>query len=318
MNASSQEIGERELADIVEQLQLEVEFWRIKYEEERERVGKLWVAYKDVEAELGGKRQPAAPAPRAEPATQTVATRIILEAPAVPTGPFTYQDFTLYRLDVHLKNGRTQTIYFFSRHKPRQGQAVALPDGYAVGTSARTGLPFLRRSDRPMHQAAAGSSGAGAARQKHLQAQCAALTEEGHQCRNSTHKGSRYCASHENYRAPTARAFVEGLDTTPRVAAAPDTTPAVLGVRSTSKGSGQVRTEAVTESGSAYRPQCAAVIEGGDQCRNSARQGSRYCASHRGYHPKGVAALLAQRDIKPRVKRAEDSAPVLRAAAPSR
>ena len=43
-----------------------------------------------------------------------------------------------------------------------------------------------------------------------------------------------------------------------------------------------------------YQPQCAALTEDGQQCRNSARGVSRYCASHKGYQPP-TAKGLAQR-----------------------
>jgi hypothetical protein len=44
-----------------------------------------------------------------------------------------------------------------------------------------------------------------------------------------------------------------------------------------------------------YQPQCAALTEDGQQCRNSARGVSRYCASHKGYQPptaKGLAKRI--------------------------
>ena len=43
-----------------------------------------------------------------------------------------------------------------------------------------------------------------------------------------------------------------------------------------------------------YQPQCAALTEDGQQCRNSARGVSRYCSSHKGYQPP-TAKGLAQR-----------------------
>ncbi|MEK6974758.1 MAG: hypothetical protein AABY18_00285 [Candidatus Thermoplasmatota archaeon] len=41
-----------------------------------------------------------------------------------------------------------------------------------------------------------------------------------------------------------------------------------------------------------YQPQCSALTEDGQQCRNSARGESKYCSSHKGYQPptaKGIA-----------------------------
>lgn len=48
------------------------------------------------------------------------------------------------------------------------------------------------------------------------------------------------------------------------------------------------------ESDPEYQPQCAALTEDGEQCRNSARGVSRYCSSHKGYQPP-TAKGLAQR-----------------------
>jgi hypothetical protein len=47
---------------------------------------------------------------------------------------------------------------------------------------------------------------------------------------------------------------------------------------------GEDLTPAAKEAG--YRPQCSALTEDGAQCRNSAREGSKYCGSHFGYQPK--------------------------------
>jgi|SRR5688572_2007752 len=47
---------------------------------------------------------------------------------------------------------------------------------------------------------------------------------------------------------------------------------------------GEDLTPAAREAG--YRPQCSALTEDGKQCRNSAREGSKYCGSHFGYQPK--------------------------------
>lgn len=76
-----------------------------------------------------------------------------------------------------------------------------------------------------------------------------------------------------------------------------------------------------------YQPQCSALTEDGAQCRNSARHGSKYCSSHKGYQPptaKGLAQRIegdawdpsddltdresvATADTKPRVRKAKDT-----------
>jgi hypothetical protein len=58
--------------------------------------------------------------------------------------------------------------------------------------------------------------------------QCAALTEEGHQCRNSARHESKYCISHFGYQPPQiAKAAANREDTLPRVKGAADTKPTV-------------------------------------------------------------------------------------------
>lgn len=59
---------------------------------------------------------------------------------------YTYQDYTLYTRPVELTTGKTQQIYFFAKDAPKSGHPSALPDGYEVGVSEKTGLPFLRKS----------------------------------------------------------------------------------------------------------------------------------------------------------------------------
>lgn len=53
------------------------------------------------------------------------------------------QDWYLHTKEVTLRNGHTQTIYFFSRDE-REGRCE-LPAGFEVMETARTGMPVLRR-----------------------------------------------------------------------------------------------------------------------------------------------------------------------------
>jgi hypothetical protein len=99
------------------------------------------------------------------------------------------------------------------------------------------------------------------------------------------------------------------------------------------KGSGkdgEDLTPAAKEAG--YRPQCSALTEDGKQCRNSAREGSKYCGSHFGYQPKTLkgaakhiegddwdpnddqtdSATVREADIKAKVKGAKDTKPSVR------
>jgi len=59
---------------------------------------------------------------------------------------FTYGPYTLYTRQVDLKNtGKLVDIYFFSTHPPKSGTACAMPDGYEVGVSPKTKMPYLQK-----------------------------------------------------------------------------------------------------------------------------------------------------------------------------
>ena len=55
------------------------------------------------------------------------------------------QTYYLHSKDVTLKNGRHQMIYFFAR-EARSGSLDAVPAGYEVMETKRTGMPVLKRS----------------------------------------------------------------------------------------------------------------------------------------------------------------------------
>lgn len=87
-----------------------------------------------------------------------------------------------------------------------------------------------------------------------------------------------------------------------------------------------------------YRPQCVALTEDGAQCRNSAREGSKYCASHKGYQPptaKGIAqrvegaawdpsdnvtdkSSVRRANTKPTVRKAKDTKVAVRKVKPNK
>ena len=52
--------------------------------------------------------------------------------------------WTLYTRLVKLSDGREQRIYFFSKREVKNGVSCAKPEGYGVGVSRRTGLPYLK------------------------------------------------------------------------------------------------------------------------------------------------------------------------------
>lgn len=55
------------------------------------------------------------------------------------------QTYYLHKKDVTLKNGRAQTIYFFARDV-RDGSLDAVPGGYTVVETSRTGMPVLKKA----------------------------------------------------------------------------------------------------------------------------------------------------------------------------
>lgn len=55
------------------------------------------------------------------------------------------QQYFLHKKDVTLKNGRQQTIYFFAR-EVREGALDAVPAGYQVVETERTGMPVLKKA----------------------------------------------------------------------------------------------------------------------------------------------------------------------------
>jgi hypothetical protein len=58
---------------------------------------------------------------------------------------YEYKGYTLYTREVELRSGRRQTIYFFSKKKPKSGRPCEKPAGYKVIENPRTGLPFLKK-----------------------------------------------------------------------------------------------------------------------------------------------------------------------------
>ncbi len=61
---------------------------------------------------------------------------------------YKYEGWTLYSRNVKLKGGKIQTIYFFSKRKPKSGTPCDMPDGFIVKRLNNTGsvIPYIRRS----------------------------------------------------------------------------------------------------------------------------------------------------------------------------
>jgi hypothetical protein len=54
--------------------------------------------------------------------------------------------YYLHSKKVVLKGGREQTIYYFAKAVNSETALNALPEGYVVKESARTGLPILAKA----------------------------------------------------------------------------------------------------------------------------------------------------------------------------
>jgi hypothetical protein len=57
---------------------------------------------------------------------------------------YEHKGYKLHKMDVELRGGRVQTIYFFSKKKPKSGEPCDLPPNKEVGENSKTGLPFLK------------------------------------------------------------------------------------------------------------------------------------------------------------------------------
>ncbi len=55
--------------------------------------------------------------------------------------------YFLHKKDTTLKNGRTQTIYFFAKDVRPDDALDAVPNGYQVSES-KNGLPVLKKADK--------------------------------------------------------------------------------------------------------------------------------------------------------------------------
>jgi hypothetical protein len=56
------------------------------------------------------------------------------------------QTYYLHTREVTLKNGRKQRIYFFARDVRDKMSLEAVPEGYMVVETTRTGMPVLKRT----------------------------------------------------------------------------------------------------------------------------------------------------------------------------
>lgn len=196
----------------------------------------------------------------------------------------------------------------FGRSTPEAAPAKAAPAKVEVAKpvtpakkpaakpAAKAAKPAAKKAPA---KAAAKSPAKKAPAKKAYRPQCSAVTKAGDQCKSSARDGSKYCASHKGYQPPAKAAVKSAKDTVPKVKGAEDTAPS---------------TRKVVKKEKAPRPQCGALSKAGDQCKNSARDGSKYCGSHKGYRPPAKEVVAKAKDTKPVAKKAEDTKPTARKA----
>jgi hypothetical protein len=183
----------------------------------------------------------------------------------------------------------------FSKKNKADKTAAAKPAA-APATPAAPAAPA-----KPAAKPAAKKAPAKAAKpaDKAYQPQCGALSAAGNQCRNSARTGSKYCGSHKGYQPPTAKNVQKKKDTVGAVKGNKDTIPGAGSKDKTADGK---------------QAQCGAVTASGNQCRNQSRDGSKYCASHKGFKHASAASKVKKADTKPRHGGAKDTKPSTRKA----
>lgn len=66
---------------------------------------------------------------------------------------YTYGEYRLYRIDVFFKNIGSRPMYFFSKKNPKRGTLCDMPEGYEIGLSPKTKMPYLKYAGRTsLHQ----------------------------------------------------------------------------------------------------------------------------------------------------------------------
>ena len=58
---------------------------------------------------------------------------------------YSFEEWSLYRADIKLKDNERRTLHFFSRWRPQRGASCDLPEDFTISVNERTGLPYLKR-----------------------------------------------------------------------------------------------------------------------------------------------------------------------------
>ena len=107
---------------------------------------------------------------------------------------------------------------------PSKAKAAAAKDTKPTATGAKDTKPRGRKKADPT------------ASKDGLRPQCAALTADGGQCKNSARASSKYCGSHKGYRPPAKAVAKTAKDTKPAVKKAKDTKPSARRTQVTKYG----------------------------------------------------------------------------------
>ncbi|EMR75558.1 hypothetical protein MBGDF03_01095 [Thermoplasmatales archaeon SCGC AB-540-F20] len=57
---------------------------------------------------------------------------------------YKHGDWQLNVIETDFKNIGKRKMYFFSKKTPKRGKPCDMPEGYKVGFSSRSGLPYLQ------------------------------------------------------------------------------------------------------------------------------------------------------------------------------
>ena len=61
---------------------------------------------------------------------------------------YRYGKYTLYTIEIELKSGKKQPIFFFSPRTPKNGIPTAMPEGYKIKENLRSHMPYLKKIEK--------------------------------------------------------------------------------------------------------------------------------------------------------------------------
>jgi hypothetical protein len=60
---------------------------------------------------------------------------------------YSFEEWSLYKADIKLKDNKRRTLHFFSKWTPKRGTLCDIPKSFTVDVNERTGLPYLKRRE---------------------------------------------------------------------------------------------------------------------------------------------------------------------------